>query len=487
MNLLSNFTVAIHHTLGDAHYPPQTPFHPPQAYPEYPFKPDELNRENTVYTAVREILRLLQLDPSHFDQKIWNPLGDIIQPGDQVLLKPNLVKHQNGLGYDPLSVVTHGSIIRAVLDYVTIALQGKGTILIGDAPLQGTDISQVLRITGLDDVLAFYTHQPGIHIEFVDFRCERAIIEGSMVVQRDSLSGASGGYQSVNLGRLSLLEDISRRYQRFRVTDYDRPSMTVHHTQEVHEYLIPRSVLQSNVVINLPKMKTHRKVGVTLSLKNLVGINGHKDWLPHHTNLSIDEDGDEYLHPSWRKRLDTRLDEHIDTIPGRFGKYSLRAGRKILKLSDMLVHFPDPYFEGSWWGNDTLWRTVLDLNRILFFADSKGRITDNIQRRYLTLVDGFLAGEGEGPLEPTPRVCGLLIAGYAPAIIDSVCARMMGFDPTKIPLIRQALTADWLTPPGQHIQILTNEHRWSNSLTWKRKDSLAFIPSRGWLGYIELD
>jgi uncharacterized protein (DUF362 family) len=487
LTLLDNSTVAIHHTLGDAHYPLQPPFHPPQAFPEYPFSPEVLDKTNTVYTAVREIFRLLQLDPANQDKKQWNPLGNLIQPGDRVLIKPNLVKHVNGLGYDPHSVVTHGSVIRVVLDYVTLAMRGEGTILIGDAPLQGADIAQVLRVTGLEDVLSFYTSQPGIHIEFADFRCERAITEGRMVLQREELAGAPGGYQPVNLGPLSCLTEISHRYHRFRVTDYDHLSMITHHTQQVHEYLIPRAVLLSNVVINLPKLKTHRKVGATLSLKNLVGINGHKDWLPHHTNLSIKEDGDEYLYPSWRKRLDTRLDEKIDSYRSRLGKYALRAGRKVLKLSGKLAHFPDPYFEGSWWGNDTLWRTVLDLNRILFYVDSHGNMTDKIQRRYLSLMDGFLAGEGEGPLEPTPRPCGLIICGFNPAVVDSVCARGMGFDPQKIPLIRQALATDWLTPPDQNIQIVTNEPRWKSVLTWKREDSLAFSPSRGWLGHIELE
>lgn len=487
MTTLDNFTVAIHHTLGDPYYPALPPYHPPQVYPEYPFSPDGIDKTNAVYPAVRQIFRLLQLDRAHQDQNRWNPLGDLIQPGDRVLIKPNLVKHANGLGYDPRSVVTHGSVIRAVLDYVTLALRGEGTILIGDAPLQGTDIAQVMRVTGLDDVLSFYTRQPGIQVEFTDFRCEKAVTEGSMVLQREALAGAVGGYQPVNLGPLSYLNEISSRYQRFRVTDYDRPSMTTHHTLQIHEYLIPRAVLQSTVIINLPKLKTHRKVGATLSLKNLVGINGQKDWLPHHTNLSIDEGGDEYRYPSWRKRLDTRLDERIDVYRGRLRKYALRAGRLMLKFSGKVARFPDPYFEGSWWGNDTLWRTVLDLNRILFYADTYGNMTETVQRRYLSLVDGFLAGEGEGPLEPTPRACGLLMAGFSPGIVDSVCARVMGFDPAKIPLVHQALASDWLTPPAQKIEIVSNEPHWKSALTWKREDSLAFIPSRGWLGHIELD
>jgi hypothetical protein len=53
-------------------------------------------------------------------------------------------------------------------------------------------------------------------------------------------------------------------------------------------------VLSADLVVNLPKLKTHKKTGVTLALKNLVGINGDKNWLPHHSQGSVEKGGDEY-------------------------------------------------------------------------------------------------------------------------------------------------------------------------------------------------
>jgi hypothetical protein len=182
----------------------------------------------------------------------------------------------------------------------------------------------------------------------------------------------------------------------------------------------------------------------------------------------------------------TQAGENVDTTHLRMGKYALRAGRLLLKMSGKIVPFPDPYFEGSWWGNDTLWRTVLDLNRILFYADANGQMNGKAQRKYLSLIDGFLAGEGEGPLEPTPRASGLIIAGFSPAIVDSVCARLMGFDPDKIPLIHHALESAWLTGSGKEIEIVSNEPRWTRTLSWDRAGSLSFQPSLGWVGHIEL-
>ena len=80
----------------------------------------------------------------------------------------------------------------------------------------------------------------------------------------------------------------------FRVTMYDHRLMQAHHDQRKHEYLVSNSVLDADLIINLAKLKCHSKAGITGALKNLVGINGHKEYLPHHTNGSPAEGGDQY-------------------------------------------------------------------------------------------------------------------------------------------------------------------------------------------------
>lgn len=54
------------------------------------------------------------------------------------------------------------------------------------------------------------------------------------------------------------------------------------HHVGVHQYLLAKAVLEADVVINLPKLKTHKKAGVTCALKNLIGIHGNKEYSPHH-------------------------------------------------------------------------------------------------------------------------------------------------------------------------------------------------------------
>ena len=43
-------------------------------------------------------------------------------------------------------------------------------------------------------------------------------------------------------------------------------------------------VVASYIEINIPKLKTHKKLGMTLCLKNLVGVTDPRYWLPHYTS-----------------------------------------------------------------------------------------------------------------------------------------------------------------------------------------------------------
>ncbi|OUO79404.1 hypothetical protein B5F53_07930 [Blautia sp. An249] len=74
----------------------------------------------------------------HYGKSNWDPLGEIVHPGDTVLIKPNLVIHKN-LSGGVNCLTTHPSIIRAVLDYVLIALKNKGCVILRDVPVQSCD------------------------------------------------------------------------------------------------------------------------------------------------------------------------------------------------------------------------------------------------------------------------------------------------------------------------------------------------------------
>ncbi|MGQ9919616.1 MAG: DUF362 domain-containing protein [Bryobacteraceae bacterium] len=109
-------------------------------------------------------------------------------------------------------------------------------------------------------------------------------------------------YVLFDLGPDSLLEPVSSPTGRFRVTDYDPDKLAQTHRPGRPQYLICREAFEADVVLSLPKLKLHRKAGLTGSLKNLVGINGNKDYLPHHRIGDVRSGGDCYRDPSLLKR-----------------------------------------------------------------------------------------------------------------------------------------------------------------------------------------
>src|SRR5258707_1286998 len=115
-------------------YPAQPPYHPPGLFPEFAsLNIRQVDTANAVYAVVRDMLVLLRLDQINFGTPQWNPLGVYIRPGDKVVIKPNLVLHEFGVQQDAHCLTTHGSVIRAVLDYVYLATGPEGKIVIADA------------------------------------------------------------------------------------------------------------------------------------------------------------------------------------------------------------------------------------------------------------------------------------------------------------------------------------------------------------------
>lgn len=464
------------------------PYHPQLRYPEYDGPLSGSGAPNAAYDAVRETFHLLQLDEARYGRVDWNPLGEVISPGQLVAIKPNLVMNRHLRGGSLSCVITHGSVIRAVVDYACLALQGRGQIVIGDAPLQMADFDDICERNGLQEIARDAQRRYGVEVEIVDFRRVRAITDRGHVVRVEDRSGDSRGYAVVDLRKSSILTDVSQTSNRFRVTCYGAGAVGEHHNQDKNEYLVAGSVLQADCVISISKLKTHRKAGVTAALKNVVGINGHKDWLPHQRYGAAEECGDEYLHRSVAKRLSGRLAEralHSGTELRRaWGKLSVAAGAAAKRLGR------DPYTEGSWYGNDTLWRTVLDLNRVLVYADRDGTLHSDAQRKCLHLVDGIIAGEGEGPLEPNAKVCGMMLGGFSPVAVDTVGAGMMGFDFRKIPTvfkgygIREFPLVDFAP---EDVRVHSNQAEFDGLNPLAPEPTFHFRPTAGWRGHIERD
>ncbi len=126
------------------------------------------------------------------------------------------------------------------------------------------------------------------------------------------------------------------------------------------EFYVAAPVAKADVVISMPKLKTHHWVGVTLSMKNLFGT------LPG-------------IFYGWPKNL---LHQH--GIPN--------------SIVDLALTVPVHY----------------------------------------AIVDGVIGMEGDGPIMGTAKPVGALIMGNNLLAVDCTAARVMGFDPYRIPFLATA-------------------------------------------------
>jgi len=453
-------------------YPHASPYHPGVKYPEY--AGPTASTPNAVYDAVRSALFELGLDRERFGTPDWNPIGSLVAPGSRIVIKPNWVLHENEGPGGRDCLFTHPSVVRPLIDY---ALKAQpAALVIGDAPVQVCNLPALLS-AGYDNVFAYFSGL-GTPITVKDFR--RTVSErkpGALAVSDNQKPIED--YVLVDLGTQSLLEPISMDAGKFRVTMYDPHALQQNHAPGRHRYLVARDILDANLVINVPKLKTHMKAGVTLALKNLVGINGSKEFLPHHRKGSADRGGDNYEKNTLPKRLlESILDvlnRHLDK-PRLYGR-GARLAYKLLYFDK--IRGKPVNVEGGWYGNDTVWRMCLDLNKILLFADTKGTLHHAPQRVTLHVTDGIIAGEGEGPLRPDPVPMGAIFASLNPAAHDWITTSHMGLDPARIPITRHAFESNEFGithfTPGS-ITVISHGG--------PRRD-VYFRPAAGWVNHCE--
>jgi uncharacterized protein (DUF362 family) len=383
--------------------------------------------------ALRGALHAAGLDNERYGTPDWNPLGEIIHKGQKVLLKPNWVMHENHSGKGLDCLLTHGSLIEAVLRYVVKAK--PGSIIVGDAPIQGCDFNALIDGCGMKRILEQF-HGTAPEISLRDFRCV-TLPGGKIHQQKQASDRGLDEYVLFDLGKDSLLEPITEKQGAFRVTMYDPKALNRTHGPGRHQYLVAREAIDADVVINMPKLKTHKKAGMTGAIKNMVGMNGHKEYLPHHRKGGAVRGGDCYGQASITKTWAEKFFDWANSTALNWAKYLFsRSGAAMLRLNKHFGGNGD--VEGSWHGNDTVWRMCLDLQRILHYGKLDGTLADAHQRTILNVTDAIVAGEGEGPLSPEPVPLGVITFGTNVAAVDWIHAILMGFDPRKIPLVRES-------------------------------------------------
>jgi uncharacterized protein (DUF362 family) len=131
--------------------------------------------------------------------------------GKRVVLKPNLVEYHR----DKV-INTHPHVVAAAIELCKS--EGAAEILVAEGPGHWRNVEYLVQASGLGDVLRHY------NVKFTDLNHDEPI-------------------KTPNLGRLTGLEYL----------------------------YLSRTVACADVLISLPKLKTHHWAGVTLSLKNLFG------------------------------------------------------------------------------------------------------------------------------------------------------------------------------------------------------------------------
>ena len=339
-------------------YPITPPFDPSQIYPEYPFPQDQPGSVNGAYDLVRQALQALH--PERYGERDWNPLAGIVQPGDTVLIKPNLV---DDASWDR-GKITHPSVIRAVIDYVYLACGPTGRIILGEGPWAVGVFDRLVVNTGIQQMVQHLAQGHGVP-----------------VVLEDLNKSAPESTPLIALGEISAFHGVDRRWN-----DAHHNELRPGSNPGIGSYRIAPTVLQADVVISVPKIKVHCSGGLTLNMKNMLGII-----------------------PSWDGYADGHLKDCAHT-----SDVDLAMGAR-----------------GEYLENDTIWRSMADLNRILLYADRTGVLRPERQRRYLAIVDGIAAGEAS-QYEPHPRPLGTVVIGFDPVSVDAVTARVAGFDQRRL-------------------------------------------------------
>ncbi len=220
--------------------------------------------------------------------------------GRRVVLKPNFVEYDLGA-----AINTDPRVIGATV--LAMRRLGAAEVTVAEGPGHRRDTQFVVQSSGLMEAL------DAVDAPFVDLNTE-ALVPRSL---RSSFT---------NLGELWL----------------------------------PQAIVDADVVVSMPKMKTHHWAGVTLSLKNCFGC-----------------------------------------VPGR-----------VYGWPKNVLH---------WAG----------LNEAI--VDVSAAVHPELQ-----IIDGIVGMQGNGPIQGTPMPAGLLVFGSDPVATDVTAARLMGFDPARVPSIAGA-------------------------------------------------
>lgn len=390
----------------------------------------------------------------------------------KIFIKPNWVKHSSKAS-DELCLRTHDAVTLALVEYVCQC--NPSHVTIGDAPIQGCKWNLMISDDFVNEIqhLSIKYNVP-VHVKDLRRRILN-LSDASMVNIQQGLDD----FIIVDVGAQSYLEEITHPTEnRFRVTHYNPDRFIESHGPGKHKYCITKELFEADIVISVPKIKTHEKSGITNALKNIVGLNGDKDFLPHHRIGGTGEGGDAYPGYNWVRRFSERCyDQANRNLGNKLYWFWIRTASLLWKMSRP---GPKDRFGAGWHGNDTTWRMVMDLNLVAVYATRDGKLADTPQRLLYSLCDGIIGGQKDGPLSPEPLPLGMLLFSNDSSWCDIAAALLMGMDTGSLPLL---LAAEQFSSERKVSFYLNNKEISVSDL--KNISIEAKMPS-GWIDYYKI-
>lgn len=425
------------------------------------------------------------------DKRIWQDLAKVYQNSEllyssvkalldkhlsndkieskRILLKPNFVLQCSRIEHQ-YCLCTNLNLIIATLQ-VLCEYKPK-SIVIGDAPIQDCDWDKLFDASFIENI-SLLSDKYCVPISLIDFR---KVIYNSITNLFGESKRHDEDYLFFDVAERSFLEPITKKHVNYRVTNYDPRRMCQAHSRGKHKYCVAKELFDSDVVITMPKPKTHRMAGMTNSLKILVGINGDKDYLPHHRVGSQSQGGDCYKEYSFYRTVAEKVIDfaNMHRGGGKIHKYAMKAHRFLWRKSHLT---PEVTVNGGWYGNDTVWRMVMDLNLIAKYGKSDGTLSDTPQRTIYSLCDGIVGGQGEGPLNPDPLALGVLAFSNDSYLMDEVMGNLFHLDISRIPLLKIASQCN----KDKNLEITINDKKVFMGLV--REYGIDVKMSSGWVHY----
>jgi uncharacterized protein (DUF362 family) len=402
--------------------------------------------ENIVYVSKSNESKYSTIKQDHaiLFEKIHNSLKQIPSNtfNKKVFILCNFVYHKrpNESDHQFKGKTTQPEVLLLLVDEVIKALGENIEISIGNAPIQSASWEKIIHDLKLnqmiDDLKNKYRNS---RIDLCDLRLDitkRNFVGWSESVKNDD---SFENVVEIDLAEDSLLDIQYEEGVHYRIVDYSTERIEACHAKGKHVYLVNKKILDSSVLISVPKLKTHEKVGMTAAIKGCVGIVTHKDCLAHHRKGGSQLNGDEYPGNSLFRKFMSNFHDYVNSEELSKTSSFMKALKIVDRILRKLIKEAGGVIHGSWAGNDTTWRMALDIARISLYADSTGEMQNTPARYHFSLTDGIISGEGQGPLNSSPKDLGYLSWSENILSIDAVNALTMGFDIGELKIVNHAV------------------------------------------------